>query len=84
MRLRDYLRLGLANIACNRRRCALVVIITGAMFALIFAGFEVIRGLEVATQKQVTDFTDGQVLLKLTVEDGLEDSKDELEGHRRQ
>lgn len=78
MRLRDYLRLGLANIACNRRRCVLVVIITGAMFALIFAGFEVIRGLEVATQEQVTDFTDGQVLLKLTVEDGLEDSKDEL------
>lgn len=78
MRLRDYLRLGLANIACNRRRCVLVVIITGAMFALIFAGFEVIRGLEVATQKQVTDFTDGQVLLKLTVEDGLEDSEDEL------
>lgn len=78
MWLRDCVRLGVANIAGNRRRCVLVVVITGVMFALIFAGFEVIAGLETATQVRTTEFMNGQVLLRLTIEDKLTDSKSKL------
>ncbi len=78
MRIRDYLRLGLANISYNRRRCVLVTVITGAMFAVIFAGFELIQGLENITRAETTRFTDGQVVLQLTVMDRNSDSEEKL------
>lgn len=78
MRIRDYLRLGLANISYNRRRCVLVTVITRALFAVIFAGFELIQGLENITRAETTRFTDGQVVLQLTVMDRNSDSEEKL------
>lgn len=66
MRLSDYFRIAFANITGQKRRCLLIIIITGLMFSLIIAGFQIIQGLQNSVEYQTTRATEGEVLLRLS------------------
>lgn len=69
MCLSDYFRIAFANITGQKRRCLLIIIITGLMFALIIAGFQIIQGLQNSVEYQTTRATGGEVLLRLSLDE---------------
>lgn len=73
MKLREAIRLGHANIATQKRRSAMMIIVIGVIFSVVFAGNMMLQGLESRALEAMMQPTEGKIYLRV---DGVRYTKD--------
>lgn len=65
MKLRDYLRLGVAGIAGHKRQTVMILIVIGALYSVLMAGVMLIQGVQSSATTEMTRQTDGKILVQV-------------------
>lgn len=82
MKWTDYWRLSGVHIAAHRKRTAITIIVTGALFGVLVAGSILVRGVEKVSLDVVLRPTGGRVLVRSVAEDTFCENNCDIEADR--